>query len=102
MTPAWPDGTPRSTGGPFDVLYTGRDTAPKVPTKTDALNERKRVAERDARKARKAKLTPVAIVHMHSLSKRSRILRDNHNHSFATTLPTQADRDKTARIRGRV
>ena len=87
MTPTWPDGTPRSAGNAFDVLYTGRCTGPKVPTKEDIARERNRAntAKHNAVRAAKA-----------------RILRDNHNHSFAVSLPSQADRDKTARIQGRV
>ena len=88
QTNHWPDGTPRSTGNAFDVLYTGR-TVPIVSlTKADIQAERKRQIDRKAYQARKVK--------------RSCILRDNHNHSFCTTIPTAADNAKTARIRGRL
>ena len=67
-TTHWPDGTPRSTGNVFDVLYS---TAPS-----------------DQHPAR--------------LPSAARILRDNRNHSFCTTIPTAADNAKTARIKGRL
>lgn len=83
MTPTWPNGTPRSTGNAFDVLYEVK--AAKVLTKAEIDLERRRRHATAANARRKAK----------------NILRDNHNHSFAVTLPSQSDRDKTARIQGR-
>ena len=88
MTPTWPNGTPRSTGNAFDVLYTGRTVPIVALTKADILAERKRQIDRKEYQARKAK--------------RSCILRNNENHSFCTPLPTAADKAKTARIQGRV
>ena len=85
MTPAWPDGTPRSTGGPFDVLYTLH--CPTPPTAADIARERNRANTERHNRVRDAK---------------ARILRDNHNHSFAVTLPTAADNAKTVRIQGRL
>ena len=84
MTPAWPDGTPRSTGNAFAVLY---DKPQPTTTAADIARERNRANTERHNRLRDAK---------------ARILRDNHNHSFAVTLPTAADNAKTVRIQGRL
>ena len=85
QTNHWPDGTPRSTGNAFAVLYTLHCSGPK-PTAADIARERNRANTERHNRVRDAK---------------ARILRDNHNHSFAVTLPTAADNAKTVRIQGR-
>lgn len=74
----------RAKGTAFEVLYTSR--CPTPPTKADIDRERNRANTERHNRVRDAK---------------ARILRDNHNHSFAVSLPTAADNAKTVRIQGR-
>jgi hypothetical protein len=102
----WEDtGNPRSMGGPFDVLYTPRDTAPPMLTLGEMYAQRNREASQARRDARKARL---ATVQLHSLSGKSnakaqtaKVLRNNVGSAFCYPIGTQADAGKTARIQGR-
>lgn len=65
-TSTWEDGTPRSTGGPFDILY-----RPRKGYKPVVSDRAKRLAAAKAAFA-----------------------RDNSNCGFSIALPNQADADK--------
>ena len=67
----WEDGTPRSTGGPFDILY-----QPRKSYKPLASDRAKQLAAAKAAFA-----------------------RNNSNCGFSIYLPSQADADKQQRIK---
>ena len=71
----WPDGRPRSRGNAFDILYRPR---------SKSVIEPKPAKPRPPRSARERTL---------------KALQDNTGRSVA--IASQADADKTARIRGR-
>ena len=101
----WEDGTPRSMGGPFDVLYETRSAFPAELTLGELYAQRNREASQARRDARKARL---ATVQLHSLSGKSKakaqtakVLRNNVGSAFCYPIGTQADAGKTMRIQGK-
>lgn len=102
--PTWEDGTPRSMGGPFDVLYSMPAPKPEL-TLGELYAQRNREASQARRDARKARLPTVQL---HSLSgkakaktRTTKVLRNNVGSAFCYLIGTQADAGKTARIQGR-
>lgn len=77
----WPDGKPRSMGGPFDILYAPRS---KYETATPP-------AKRGPKP--KAKLT--------NAQKSAKALQDNTGSPFCTQIASKRDSDRTSKIRGR-
>lgn len=76
QAPCWPGGTPRSMGGPFDILYQPRAT-PKPSTAPGKRGPK-----------------PSQTYHHKTLA----ALRDPTHSQFCTAIPKAQDRDKTTRI----
>jgi hypothetical protein len=72
--PCWPDGTPRTTGGPFDILYQPRAAANTAPKK------------RGPRKSQT------------HLTRTLTALRDPTPSTFCTALPRKGDTENRQRI----
>lgn len=77
----WPDGSPRSMGGPFDVLYAPRSKygTAKAPAKRGPKP--------------KPKLT--------AMQKTAAALTDNTSSAFCTRIASKAETERTSKIRGR-
>lgn len=79
----WPDGTPRSRGNAFDVLYS--PARPKPELTEDQLRHARRIAsQRRSRQRRR---------------ERENALWDNHGCSFSLAAPKAADADKQQKIK---
>ena len=77
----WPDGKPRSMGGPFDILYAPRS---KYPTATPPKKRGPKP---------KPKLT--------NAQKAAKALQDNTGSPFCTRIASKAETERTTGIGGR-